>query len=98
MVKVLKIEVKLFSATWIQAIKSGPVVNFNRWQDWNGKTLRGISWYKSEEEQEYDGKNFWKIFENFYLVTFYAYADEGMIMGADGSVKQKFVCVKPLSC
>ena len=36
--------------------------------------------------------------ESVTLVTFYAYADEGMIMGADGSVKQKFVCVKPLSC
>ena len=42
-------------STWIQAIKMGPVVNFNRWQDWNGKTLRGIGWYKDEEEEEYEG-------------------------------------------
>ena len=45
-------------STWIQAIKSGPVVNFNRWQDWNGKTLRGVGWYKDEEEEEYEGDLF----------------------------------------
>ena len=40
------------SSTWIQAIKVGPVVNYNRWKDWNDKTLRGVSLYKEEEKYQ----------------------------------------------
>ena len=45
-----------FSSEWIQAVKVGTVVNFNRWEDWNSKTLRGLEWYSEEEATEYQGK------------------------------------------
>ena len=51
----IRIYTSKIRATWIQASKSGPIINFNRWQDWNGKTLRGLSWYKEEEDQEFEG-------------------------------------------
>jgi len=40
---------------WIQAQKTGAVINFNRWRDWDGKSLRGLDWYKEEEAKEYEG-------------------------------------------
>ena len=43
---------------WIQAQKTGAVINFNRWRDWDGKSLRGLDWYKEEEAQEYEGLSF----------------------------------------
>jgi len=44
-----------FSDQWVQAMKTGSVINFNRWRDWNGKQLRGVDWYKEEENTEYQG-------------------------------------------
>ena len=43
---------------WIQAQKTGAVINFNRWRDWDGKSLRGLDWYKEEEAKEYEGLSF----------------------------------------
>merc|ERR1711953_2815 len=64
---------------WVQATKTGTVINLNRWRDWNGKYLRGVDWYQEEEGTEYQ-------------VNVYAYLNgDGLHTGTD-SDKKSFIC------